>query len=453
MTESSKPSPTPKGDLPPAYAPLLRARRRSRDPRLLALRWTGIAAMTAAIVLPSPVLAGLSGFAFLYQALVNLGRRSLFKRNLDSMPCLRISSPEGEPDSWPLVTVVTAARNEEAGIEEAARSVAAMDYPNLEIVAVNDHSTDATGAILDRIAAECPRMRVLHDPPLQDGWLGKANAVWHGVHAGNPSASWLLLADADVVFHPAALRLAVAYAEGAKLDFLTGVPFLDNGSLAEEFILPDQWFGIVSSARAGRINEADTHPIGIGAFTLVRRAVYLASGGHSACPDYQPEDAILAATVKSWGGRMGIFRTRDLVRVRLYRGLRELRQIYVRKLRMYNSDRVSGLFSHIGFQLLQGVLPAAIFPACVAMQAAAGSISLSFSFFAVSALAAYVTEAMRVRCGREVARMRRGLEWLHPLACLFRAGLMSIAAAQSLRGATMEWRGRIFTDALARVRR
>jgi hypothetical protein len=86
------------------------------------------------------------------------------------------------------------------------------------------------------------------------------------------------------------------------------------------------------------------------------------------------------------------------------------------------------------------------------MQGVSGDFSLSFSFFAASALAAYVTEAMRVQCGREVARMRRGLEWFHPIACLLRAGLMTIAAAQSARGTTMEWRGRNFTDAMARTR-
>src|SRR4051794_14286975 len=121
-----------------------------------------------------------------------------------------------EPDGgWPTLAVLFAARDEEGMVGEATRSMLAQDYPGLEVIAVDDRSVDATGAILDAIAAEDGRLRVVHVRELPPGWLGKTHALQGGSEA--TSARWLLFTDADVVLGPGALRKAVAFAEAGDL--------------------------------------------------------------------------------------------------------------------------------------------------------------------------------------------------------------------------------------------
>ncbi|MFT7643137.1 MAG: cellulose synthase/poly-beta-1,6-N-acetylglucosamine synthase-like glycosyltransferase [Pirellulaceae bacterium] len=75
------------------------------------------------------------------------------------------------------VSIIVPARNEAADVEQCIRSLLEQSHSNLKIVAVNDHSSDETGEILDRIAAEDDRLSIIHNPKLREGWLGKHNAM------------------------------------------------------------------------------------------------------------------------------------------------------------------------------------------------------------------------------------------------------------------------------------
>ncbi|HZD96230.1 MAG TPA: glycosyltransferase, partial [Candidatus Sulfotelmatobacter sp.] len=103
--------------------------------------------------------------------------------------------------SLPTLAIVVPARNEEAEIEPTLRSLLQLDYPDYRVIAVNDRSTDQTGQIMDRVAAEAAaqgRLRVVHVHELPAGWLGKLHAMWLG--AKQESSEWLLFTDADCVF-------------------------------------------------------------------------------------------------------------------------------------------------------------------------------------------------------------------------------------------------------------
>lgn len=128
--------------------------------------------------------------AFLWASLSVLVVRAVFK-----LPRLeQVKAPA--PESWPRVSFIVPACNEGAEIEAALRSKLRLDYPSLQVVLVDDRSTDDTGTIADRLAAEDSRLTVLHLRELPAGWLGKVHALRRGLDQA--TGEWLLFSDADI---------------------------------------------------------------------------------------------------------------------------------------------------------------------------------------------------------------------------------------------------------------
>lgn len=205
------------------------------------------------------------------------------------------------PAAWPRVSVVFAARNEAATIGAAVPTMLALDYPDLEVVAVNDRSEDETGELLDALAARDPRLIVEHIPSLRPGWLGKNHALHRG--AQRATGRWILFTDADVHFRPDALRRAIAHAEAAQLDHLAVVPQLhERGHLLGIGVAA---FSLLFALflRPWKIPDPRSAAHGgIGAFNLVRASTYRRLGGHAPLRLRPDDDVKLGKLMKS-GGR------------------------------------------------------------------------------------------------------------------------------------------------------
>ena len=221
----------------------------------------------------------------------------------------------------PRLSIVVPALNEESGIEPAMRTLLALEYPDFEVIAVDDRSTDETGAILDRLSAEDTRLRVVHVTTLSPGWLGKN----HALHAGSQAArgEWILFTDADVHFAPDCLRRAVRYAEAVNLDHLTAYPDIELRGFWETLFV--FFFGTIFNMRyqpwkAGEPSAA--HYMGIGAFNLVRASHYRKMGGHASLPMDIADDMKLGKRMKESGGRQECVEGFGMVRVRWVEGLR-----------------------------------------------------------------------------------------------------------------------------------
>ncbi len=118
--------------------------------------------------------------------------------------------------------MVIPACNEEESIRKAISQLLDQDYPNFEVIVVNDRSTDRTGVILDELKIIYPQLKVITISDLPSNWLGKNHAVYQGVKEA--TGEWLLLTDADVMFSPGSLRKTVKYSMENKLDHLTISP-------------------------------------------------------------------------------------------------------------------------------------------------------------------------------------------------------------------------------------
>ena len=223
--------------------------------------------------------------------------------------------PDPPPGGWPPLTVVVPARDEARGVEAAVRSLLAQDYPGIRVVAVDDRSTDGTGAILDRLAAGEERLRVLHVTELPPGWLGKNHACALGAEAADDG--FVLFTDGDVVFAPGALRRSVAYARAHGLGHLVALPRLvAPGFLERAFV--STFAALVNPAfRTWELRRAGTPAyVGIGAFNLVRRDAYLATGGHRRLRLEAVDDVKLGIVLRRSGVPQGAVDSDGMVSVR-----------------------------------------------------------------------------------------------------------------------------------------
>ena len=212
------------------------------------------------------------------------------------MPRLPPSPPE--PAVWPGLSLVVTACDEADTIERAFRSILELDYPGLEVIAVNDRSTDDTGAILERLAAGSSRVRVVHIETLPEGWLGKVHAMHCGVEASQ--GDWVLFADADVVFAPDILRRAVAHAESQALDHFSLIPGMEPAPL-----LLDATVTSFVQLMVHKVYGLRPMPFGAGAFNMARRSSILASEGMAWLKMEIADDSGLAWLVTEAGGQSG----------------------------------------------------------------------------------------------------------------------------------------------------
>lgn len=222
-----------------------------------------------------------------------------------------------EPSPWPRLSIVIAARDEAGTLEPALRSLLAQDYPDLEIVFVNDRSTDATGEIAGRLAAGDPRLKVVHITDLPPGWLGKVHALDRGVDAA--SGAWVLFTDADVHFKAGALRLAVALGEERGFDHLALMPDVPSDTFLHNVLLHAFFLGFLLFTDAVRVEKGGRRAfVGAGAFNLVRRAAFDRTPGFEWLKMEVADDLGLGIMIKRHGGRSGFYLATEHVSVRWY---------------------------------------------------------------------------------------------------------------------------------------
>jgi cellulose synthase/poly-beta-1,6-N-acetylglucosamine synthase-like glycosyltransferase len=235
---------------------------------------------------------------------------------------IRLSDlPPDEPASgWPRLAVVIAARDEEAMIARSVRSILDQDYPDLELIVVDDRSADQTGAVLDELAADEPRLNVVHIDRLPDGWLGKTNAMQRG--ADETFAPWILFTDGDVVFAPVALRRAVAYAVDQGADHLVALPDAITLGFGERMFLA--LFALMFSAKfpSWRVGDRDSRAYsGVGAFNLVRAEAFRAIGGLRRVAFSVDDDVRLGQALKYAGYAAKVVSGASEVKVRWHAGV------------------------------------------------------------------------------------------------------------------------------------
>jgi hypothetical protein len=247
-------------------------------------------------------------------------------RGWRSVPVLRElpERPEAH-DAGPLprVSLIAAARNEAPGLADAVSSWLALDYPALQLVLVDDRSTDQTGQLLEQLARHDPRVTILHVTDLPAGWLGKTHALALG--AAHASGDWLLFTDADVRFHPKTLRQAIGYALREGCDHVTCLPQITGGSWWLASVEVVFLLTFVLWVRPHRVPDPrHAASAGVGAFNLVRAAAYRAIGGHQRLALRPDDDIKLGQLLKRQGFRQRLVDGSGSLAVPWYASLRAM---------------------------------------------------------------------------------------------------------------------------------
>ncbi len=241
------------------------------------------------------------------------------------MPPLDSTMYANEGGGLPTISLLVAAKDEESNIEGCLRSLVGQDYPNLEIIAVNDRSTDVTGTIIDRVAAENGRLTGVHVRELRPGWFGKNNAMREGVDRSK--GEWLCFTDADCVQHSRrSLTIAMRYAMEKGVDFLSVLPAHETKGFWESVIQPACSGIMIIWFNPLRVNDPKrSTAYANGAFMLMRRTCYEAIGGHDAVKTELNEDMHMARRAKQIGQRLCVVSNLDLYTVRMYDGFTKTR--------------------------------------------------------------------------------------------------------------------------------
>jgi chlorobactene glucosyltransferase len=235
-------------------------------------------------------------------------------------------SPEStryEPREPPLVSAILPARDEEHNLARCLDSLSAQDYPNLEIIVVNDRSTDQTGEIAQRASARDARIRVFTIERLPAGWTGKTHALEQA--ARRARGDWFWFMDADTDHAPESLSTLMEYARSEGAALVSLLPELRCETFWEKVVQPLAGITLMQSFPLNAVND-DRSPLAFanGQYILIERPAYLAAGGHEAVRDRFVEDIALARQVKGLGLPIRVVLQRGLVTCRMYSSLAQL---------------------------------------------------------------------------------------------------------------------------------
>jgi chlorobactene glucosyltransferase len=364
------------------------------------------------------VWQALVGYLALVAIRVWLSNRSL--RNYLKLPL--VERPAAA-QALPPVTVIVPARDEVRNLPAILTSLRALEYPTLELLVVDDGSSDGTGSTAEEHGATVVRVE---GPP--DGWLGKPFACWTG--AQQASGEWLLFTDADTIHEPHSLELCMRTALERKVQAIS--IFLQQRCVTfwERVLLPYAYQQYFVGVPYRRVNlPQDPAALANGQYILVRRDAYLHAGGHQAVKSAVIDDVALAGRLKDAGVPLLIARGERLASVRMYRGLGEIWSGFGKNASGFLRQRGSGGFLTVLATILSGLaIPCAVY-----------GLAAGDKAFEMAAVVTYVTAVAELTLWQFLFATPLIYAIFQPLA----VGVFLAIALDSVLRRTHRWKGRL----------
>jgi len=351
----------------------------------------------------------------------------------------------------PLISIIIPARNEARNIQRCLVALSSQTYPHLEIIVVDDCSTDATPQILEEFAAvsrenhqggESSPLIVVHGKDLPQGWAGKPHALAQGYSAAR--GDWLCFIDADTFASPDLIASTFQAANTQPADLLILLTDQELGSFWEKVILPLVFTALSVGFPAERVNDPkQPDAIANGQFILIRRAVYEAVGGHRAIRGEIAEDKALAALVKGNGYRLVLGDGRDLARTRMYTSLPEIWEGWTKNIYLGLQDRLWLL----AIGAVVGLIGALVLPLWTALSLlgivnGGGWMAYLATFEALAVWIYLLYNRIQVCRAMDISS---GYALTLPLGAFVFTMMMFTSAYNVLSGKGVTWRGRSYS--------
>lgn len=350
-----------------------------------------------------------------------------------------VPPPEG---ALPLISVIVPARNEERNIANCLRALQSQTYPNLEMIVVDDGSTDQTPNILAALARAGGRTQVIAGKPLAPGWAGKPHAAWQGAQAAR--GEWLCFIDADTAARPELIASAYAAAVEHQADLFTLLTDQRLETFWEKTVLPLVFTALSVGFSPRRVNDPRRpDAIANGQFLLFRRAAYEAVGGHRAVAGSIVEDRDLAQRVKSAGLRLIVADGRAVAVTRMYTSFGEIWEGWTKNifLGLRDQPRLAwlGVFGAILSFLGAIGLPAWMLAGLVWLRAGGGGLAAVVVLQACLSTAYLAYWRIRAAVGMHISPV---YAFFFPLGALVFGAMMVTSAFLVLSGRGITWKGR-----------
>ncbi len=341
----------------------------------------------------------------------------------------------------PFISVLVPARNEEGKIRRCLESLLKQNYPNFELIVIDDRSTDSTGQIIQSIAESDDRVKYVKGKDAPPGWIGKCNALAHAV--GHASGEFFIFTDADTYHHANSLRDSVTHAIDNKVDLMSFVPMQELGSFSERLIMPVLLSSFLIGDPFHAVNNPkNTRAYAYGQYILCRRSSYLAAGGHQSVRDEIVEDHAIARVFKEKGFKIEVADGKSLYSVRMYTDLESLWMGWTKNLYSFIESKISNLLMMIILMNCVVVLPW-LYLGYVISRYVSGDIDQVL--LGLTALVA-VQIAVLALWQKRTSCHHAGLKWYHffltPFGCMTISALYLHSAYLVHTGGQVNWKGR-----------
>lgn len=366
--------------------------------------------------------------AILFNLLLNLRALRKPKSNIDL------------PEPAPLISILIPARNEEANIGVCLDSLRQQDYPNFEILVLDDSSTDGTGDIVAGIAAEDPRVKLLQGKPLPEGWAGKPFAC-HQL-AKEARGSWLLFTDADTVHAPSMLRRVLGVALVSRAALISGFPHQRTTSLWQKTAIPIMFYFMLLCWLPFwwlQRSRCTMPSVAIGQFLFFSANEYRSIGGHEAVKSRIVEDVWLGREVSRHHYRQLTLDLSSLVSCQMYREFGTMWDGITRWFYTVASLSIVTLVGMIAVVVLLFLAPFLwlIYGLLLAQPA--------FAWEVLVMLQVAILFLARFLAGRRFSQPKTSII-LHPIGIAFLLLVSFYASYQYITGAGVKWKGRVYDE-------
>ena len=353
-----------------------------------------------------------------------------------------IVTPAPPPAEAPLISICIPARNEENNIRRCVESALGQDYPNIEVIVLDDRSTDSTLTQLAEMASRDPRLLPINGTDLPEGWAGKPHALFQASAVAH--GEWLCFVDADTFLAPQAISSCYAKAIETHADMFTTMNEQILGTFWEKVVMPLVMTALSVGFSPRKVNDPNTRDaIANGQFIMIRRTVYDAIGGHEKVKDQIVEDKAISEQVKWNGHRLIVADGSQVIRTRMYTSLPSMWEGWTKNIYLGLRDHPSMLMLG-AFGAIVSVIAALFLPLWTLL-----GINWLFNGGAWLAIAVIIQSllvwAWLLYFRARVARKMNLSAWYAlttPLGAGVFAAMMLTSAWKVISGQGVTWRGR-----------